>query len=274
MVQRRYCAAPGCSNVKVPKSTCNYMGKFHSFPDRKRFPEQFLKWVLFCEREPHWVPPRSAVVCDTHFVANEKSFRDKQVPTIPANMIFNRCDDSADLPSNLPLDSTLELFQDEIFNGTLSLSPKKSGLPADRTLDTTLQDQEDVIISIEQPYHVLELCLANIALVRIPVGWTLLLADFEVVLFAEVDKTTTELTRSVGLKPDLSNIFNYNYRGTQFDDFFTLNSLQDVGELLHCVAASELCVKVSESSSRCEQRTEKRQHGGGKKEFGSSKRNL
>ena len=202
MPQRRYCAAPGCSNVKIPKNSSNYKGKFYSFPDRKSLPEQFLKWVVICKRDPRWQPPRSAVVCDAHFVTNRKSFRYKQVPTIPSN---TSCEDFADLFPNLPLDSTLELFQDEILNGTLSLSPKKNGLPADRTLNTTSEDLEDVIVLIEQPYHALDLCLANIALVRIPQGWSLLLANFEVVLFAEVDETTTELRRSVDLKSDLSN---------------------------------------------------------------------
>ena len=171
----------------------------HEFPDERRFPDQYQEWVRFCEREPDWRPSSQSHLCADHFDTSFKVFKTKPLPTIPAKSIEN-----LELPtSNLPLDTTLELLEEGSLNRTLTFSPSKTGLPADRTLDTTLDEFDIDSAMISESYENVDLCLANIALVRIPSKWALVMYDSEIVLFTDVNKITSEITRSVGFNTTL-----------------------------------------------------------------------
>ena len=195
MPRYRYCVAPGCASVVTPKCSTNYKGTMHKFPDERQKPEQFQEWVRFCQHPLQWRPSSTSHICDDHFVTNKKAFKGTQVPTLPAKMVTGKCERLDDLPSNLPLDTTLELFGDESSAEPTSFC--QTGLPADRTLDTTVVDFDDTAM-VEEKYPSVDFNLSNIALVRIPSGWSLLLANTEVVMFGEVDKQNIQFSRFVG----------------------------------------------------------------------------
>ena len=202
MTRRRYCVAPSCCNAVKPKSSTNYLGTMHKFPDRLRFPERYQEWVTFCQREPGWKPSQSSYICDAHFNSDKWIFFKNQVPTIPTRLT-TAPPQIEDILTSLPLDNTLELFEENVMDTTLSLSPKKNGLPADRTLDSIGEEMDVDLMIAEQVYPALELSLANIALVRIPPGWSLLFFDPELILFAEISKQNSVITRSVGFNARL-----------------------------------------------------------------------
>ena len=217
MPRHRYCVAPGCHNAVTPTIAAKYVGSMHAFPNKKRFPERFVQWVQFCERDPEWQPSQSSYICGDHFVANVMKLYMDQAPTIRANMLEDKCLHTDDLPTSLPLDTTLELFQDsvdDIASSSLS-SPKKNGLPADRTLDSISEEIDVDMDILLQDYSLLELSLANVHLVCVPAGWTMVMFDVKLVLFAEINKQTSGINRSVGFNAQLgisSTVYwNENY---------------------------------------------------------------
>ena len=105
MTRRRYCVAPSCCNAVKPKSSTNYLGTMHKFPDRLRFPERYQEWVKFCQREPGWKPSQSSYICDAHFNSDKWIFSKNQVPTIPTRLT-TAPPQIEDILTSLPLDNT------------------------------------------------------------------------------------------------------------------------------------------------------------------------
>ena len=204
MPQYRYCVAPGCLNAVTPKGLNNHKGLMHNFPDEEKHPEKFQEWLRFCQRAPEWRPSSSSHICDDHFVGKKKTGKGTSVPTLPARMVSRRCENLDDLPANLPsLDTTLELFEDKFGTEQPSSFLTQTGLPADRTLDTTVLDFDADIVMTKDSFQSVDFSLANMDLDRIPSGWTLLLADGEIVVFAEIDKPNIRIKRFVGFKSDM-----------------------------------------------------------------------
>ena len=207
MPRYRYCVAPGCSSVIKPKSMLNYDGTMHKFPDARNKPELFQEWVRFCQRTPQWQPSSSSYICDDHFVRNKKTFSGTSVPTLPAKMVTQKCQNISEHLSNLPLDTTLELFEDQPVDIQSTSFPTQTGLPADRTLDNTAVDFDADLLVTEETNQSADFVLGKMKLVRIPSGWTLLLDDADAVMFAEIDKPNIRISRFVGFNSDLGKTF-------------------------------------------------------------------
>ena len=128
----RYCVVTGCSNVVTPKGLNNYKGPMHKFPNKGRSPAQFQKWMDFCNRHPMWQPVSTSHICNDHFDTNAGVLK---APTVPTILVKKTHLEEPDLP----LDKTLELFEDQNASDTLSGDPTSTCLPADKTLDTTVE---------------------------------------------------------------------------------------------------------------------------------------
>ena len=231
MPRHRYCAAPGCPHAVVPKGPkhpMNYPGTMHCFPDKKKYPATFEEWVRFCERAPEWKPSQSNFVCDSHFVSDKKNFHGTQVPTIPAGMVAERIKRLEDLPSNLP-ENKIDIDEDMLIHTLpvltintdheqkvlVTLEPE-NGLPRERTPDITeehLENIEDLVVRSHKILFVdklvtgpfLPLKFADVPLAKLPTEWSLAADQLHFVLFAQVDKRTTEIPRQVAVSPDLGN---------------------------------------------------------------------
>ena len=205
MPRHRYCVAPGCLNAVTPTILIKYTGPMHAFPNKKRFPDRFAQWVQFCERDPGWTPSQSSYICDDHFVNKALRFKKDQAPTIGANMLKDECLHVEDPSTSLPLDKTLELFEDKDNDNSLSssVSPGKNCLPADRTLDSIPEEIDVDMEMVERDHSPAELSVTDMASVCVPPGWTMIMLDVELVLFAEINKKSMGIERSVGFNSEL-----------------------------------------------------------------------
>ncbi|GAV05026.1 hypothetical protein RvY_15214 [Ramazzottius varieornatus] len=256
MPQYRYCAVYNCSHSVKPKCRTNYPGKLHSFPNSAKNPDVYESWVRFCGRGEGWKPTQTDFICGVHFVSKKGKFFGTEEPMLPANLMETSCENTENIPSHLPLDSSFQCNSESFLNTTLS-SPKKyhDCLPLDQTLDSNAEDGEssaEVIRSSIAEFY--ESAFPNVALAKCPPGWKLVLDSSTTALFAEIDEQTTDVTRSVGIKSNggiLAKLLGKDYEDDQFDDFYPLHNLQHVEKLLRSVAEVRLCANLRMRAPHC-----------------------